>query len=116
MMGRLTCCGLFALGMAACGNRTDPFPPGLDPLEDTTAPIQTAPYHETLAMVDGDDGNYTWVHGRGYLAATPDAVWAAALDADLEAMSCDTSSHEVTPQDDATYELSFQVHYEVDDL
>jgi hypothetical protein len=101
------------LALAGC-SRTDDFPPGLAPLEDNTAPTQTAPYHESLTMVHDSTSSYDWVHGRGYLLGTPGEVWAKVKDAALEAESCATDSHSITPADDPLYELSFTVHYKVD--
>jgi hypothetical protein len=98
------------------GNDTTHFPAGLEPLEDDTAPAQQAPYTEGLAMVDGDNGSYTWLHGRGYLRLPPAEVWATAKDPELMATVCSTDAHMVMLDTDPAYEEVFDVHYTVDQV
>jgi hypothetical protein len=98
------------------GNETSQFPEGLEPLEDNTAPAQEAPYEERLEMVDGDNGNWMWVHGRGYLSLPPGEVWTTSKMQELMATVCSTDSQTFTPLDDEMYEHAFEVHYFVDEV
>jgi hypothetical protein len=108
---------LLALVTSGCfGNETTQFPEGLEPLEDNTAPAQDGSYQERLDMVDGDNGNFMWVHGRGYLLLPPGEVWATSKMEELMATVCSTDSQTFTPLDDDMYEHSFEVHYFVDEV
>lgn len=106
-----------AVLLGAClGNSATEFPPGLEPLEDNTAPAQAAgAISEQLALINGDAG-YLFVHGRGYLTVPPAAVWSAIQDAELLSSSCRIDSWSVTEHIDLAYTYSFLVHNEVDDL
>ena len=105
---------LAPLPVTGCfGNETTHFPDGLEPLEDNTAP---EPEGETLVMVDGDNGNFTWVHGRVFLNMPPGEVWTTSKMDELMATVCSTNSHTFTPVDDPMYEHAFEVHYFVDEV
>jgi len=69
-----------AVALAGCwGNTTTVFPPGLEPLEDNTAPAPTGsaddPYPERLAVVSGKAAEWNWSHERGYVHAGLDRAW-----------------------------------------
>jgi hypothetical protein len=109
LLALVTCAGCFGSGATQ-------FPDGLEPLEDDTAPAQTAPFTEELATVNGDNGSFTWIHGRGYLELPPDEVWATSKMAELMATVCSTDAHAITAEDDPMYESEFDVHYTVDQI
>src|SRR5687768_15692080 len=73
---------------------TTAFPEGLEPLEPNEAPEPASP-EASLAIVDGETEEYLWVHGRGYLAATPGQTWAAAKDAEVMVHVCATDEQRV---------------------
>jgi hypothetical protein len=98
--------------LAACfGNETTVFPAGLSPLEANTAP---APSGETLALVSGDASQWSWVHGRGLVAAPAATVWSALKDPEVIADRRQTDRHMVTLNSEPGYEYAFELHYEVD--
>jgi hypothetical protein len=109
---------VWVLGLlAGCfGNETTSFPPGLEPLEDNTAPEQDGAIEQRLELVDGDNGSWAWVHGRGYLLAAPGEVWETMKDPELMATICSTDSHGVETDVEPDYEHSFQLSYFVDDV
>jgi hypothetical protein len=107
-----------AMLLASClGNESTAFPPGLEPLEDNTAPRQDGGAIEPgIEFVDGDNGSWAWVHGRGYLAGTPAEVWATLKDPELMAAVCSTDSHSFETGVEPDYEHSFELSYFVDDV
>lgn len=116
---RLACGALVACALAAAGCqhdvRTD-FPPGLEPLEANPIPAQdSGPYAEAL-RVQTDDTGYIHVYGLGYVLAEPATVWQATKTPTAVIAVCKTTHQTITPGDDPQYELSFSVHYEVDDI
>jgi hypothetical protein len=108
---------VLGVALAGCfGNESTSFPPGLEPLEDNTAPTQDGDVEQAIAFVDGDNGNWAWVHGRGYLAGAPGAVWETLKDAELMAAICSTDSYSAEAGVEPDYEHSFQLSYFVDDV
>jgi hypothetical protein len=90
------------------------FPDGLEPLEPNEAPESSVP-EQSLAIVEGDSDEYLWVHGRGYVFASPGKTWAAAKDSAVMVHVCATDEQQVeTGVED--YEYSFKVHYVVEAL
>ncbi|MEZ4366488.1 MAG: hypothetical protein R2939_09410 [Kofleriaceae bacterium] len=108
--------------LAGCfGNTTTEFPPGLEPLEDNTAPRQQGGSpQEQLTMVEGRDSDpeldFIFVHGRGYVAADPGLVWALTKDGEMLSSSCRIDSWTVTEDTVPEYEYSFTVRNFVDDI
>lgn len=103
--------------LAGCfGNETTEFPEGLEPLEDNTAPVQDGEIEQAIELVDGDNGNWAWVHARAYLLSPPADVWATLKDPELMATVCSTDTHSVEAGVEPDYEHSFQLSYWVDDV
>ena len=103
-----------AVLLAGCfGNESTEFPPGLEPLEDNTAPT---PDGETITFVDGDNGSWAWVHGRAHVHDEPAVVWTTLKVPELMAAVCSTDSHSIEADVEPEYEHSFQLSYFVDDL
>lgn len=111
---------VLAVSVTACfGNSASEFPPGLEPLEANTAPTQAGTPTETLVMVDGTGyvpREYLFVHGRGYVKASPGAVWAIVKDGNMLSSSCRFNAWTVTENVDPAYEYSFRVSNTVEDL
>jgi len=107
---------LALLGAGCFVNESTEFPAGLEPLEDNTAPEQAGAIEPRIDFVDGDNGNWAWVHGRGYLRARPGDVWETLKDPELMAAVCSTHSHAVEADGEPDYEHSFQLGYFVDDV
>jgi len=121
-MSRLAAAAAAVLLMAGCfGNTTTEFPPGLEPLEDNSVPSRPGEARtETLEMVEGrgsdEVDDFVFVHGRGYLAATPALAWALLQDGEMLSSSCRIDAWTVTEGIDPAYEYSFLVHNYVDDI
>ena len=90
------------------------FAPGLEPLEPNEAPLPDEP--SRLSIVSGDGENYMWAHGRGFVPASPAAVWEAAKDASVMVHVCASDEQTVETDVDPDYEYSFEVHYVVDTI
>lgn len=97
-------------------NVSTEFPEGLEPLEENGTPAPPGgPSSEELVLVSSD-GEHKRVHGRGFIQASPAAVWAASKDPERVAADCDTTRHMATVGVEPEYEYGFQMHYEVDDI
>jgi hypothetical protein len=107
---------VLAVLFAACQHDIKtPFPPGLEPLETDAAPLPADMTSETISITSTDT-DYIRVYARGYVQVDPGAVWAAAQSPDPNVAICSTTSHTVDIANQAQYEYSFLVHYEVDDV
>jgi hypothetical protein len=112
-------CGSGCLGCIG-GNEESPFPPGLEPLEENTAPDPEStpddPYPEVVSIVHDDGLDYSWAHARGFIKAPTSAVWAAMQEpltvADRRRTDEQLYEFGVEPE----YEFSFLTHYVVNDL
>lgn len=99
------------------GSSTTEFPPGLEPLEDDTAPMQQGgAYTETLTMVTPSFPTFNAVHGRGYVLAPIAQVWALSKSPDVMDQGCEVTQHSSTVGTEPQYEYSFEMHYEVDEV
>jgi len=107
-------------GAGCFGNDTSEFVPGLEPLEDNTAPLPAPvpgePLPETLGVVSGETDDYAWAHARAYVVAPAAKVWAAVRDpavmSDRRNTDEQTFTYDVEPQ----YDFSFEIHYVVRDI
>jgi hypothetical protein len=100
--------------VAGCqSNVTTPFPPGLEPLEDN--PVMLTAVEEGL-VTQTTDHPYVKIYGRGYVAAPPATVWAAAKAPGPNIAVCSTDQQAVTENNDPAYEYSFLVHYTVNNI
>jgi hypothetical protein len=105
------------LGLGACqDNVSTPFPPGLEPFIDGDVPGDlAAPDGEALATSTSSEGMIR-AYGRGLVLAPPAAVWAAAKIPELMIARCNTDRHAVMLDNEPEHELSFVVHYVVNDI
>lgn len=106
-----------ALAVAACqDNVSTPFPPGIEPFSDGDAPGELpepgAGELRTSAMKAGMIRAY----GRGLVLAPPEAVWRAAKVPEGMVARCNTTRRTFLLDNEPQHELSFLVHYVVDDL
>jgi hypothetical protein len=95
---------------------TTPFPVGLEPLEKNTVPDATGAPTEVLRTHEGSNSSFEYAHGRGFVFATPGALWAATKDPLAMVARCRTDTQIVTPGDDPSYELDYVVHYVVNEV
>ena len=103
--------------VAACQEDiSTPFPPGLEPFEDDAEPLtlDDTPAEELRSRTT-DDGMIR-VYGRGFIFAQPATVYAAAHDPYVMIAVCATTSQGIAFNNDPEYELSYLIHYYVDDI
>ncbi len=79
---------LAAVISAACfGNETTEFPPGLEPVEENSAPLPeptaTDMYPEIIETVHGRTDGVMFSHSHAYVHANPAKVWLAIKDVDV---------------------------------
>lgn len=109
--------GVLAVVLVACQDDvTTVFPDGLEPLEDNTAPALQSGGDVEGILFWSSDGETKVLHGRGVVLAPPAAVWAAAKDPEHLAARCATDRHSVELGVEPQYELSWKLHYEVDEV
>jgi len=108
------CCA----ALAGCfGNEVSPFPPGLEPFEENTAPRPAAvpgeDFPETLVLASGETDAYVWAHARGFVQAPTEKVWAAMRDPAvmLDLRNTDEQSFDVDVEPE--YDFSYMLHYTV---
>ncbi len=110
---------LFALACTDSKEITE-FPDVLEPLEEirVEGPIGTIdePYPETYELLSGDEGEYGWVHLRGYIHGDITTVWDGLRDDLVYVNQRETSSYEITELDSEIYDYVYQVHNEVENI
>ncbi len=105
-------------GVTGCFSDVEtPFPPGLEPLEECTAPapapVDGDPYPETLTMVRAfaPYGPRTHaVHARGFVRAPVFDVWAALRNPDIGADRRVFSEWSTTWDVEPEYDFSYVIH------
>lgn len=108
-----------ALGAAALGcqgNVATPFPPGLEPFPDDHIPLDLPATPVEMLSVRAFGGDTIRVYARGFVFAPPAAVWAATRVPEAMIARCRTTAQTITRDNQPQYELSFLVHYRVDDI
>jgi hypothetical protein len=93
-----------------------PFPPGLEPFDDDDQvdELDASPAEELRTAAR--DTDMIRIYGRGFVFAPPATVYAAAHDPLVMIATCSTTSQRVTLGNEPEYELSYLVHYFVDDI
>ncbi len=108
---------LYLVLLAGCQDDiSTPFPPGLEPFDDDAAPAALdGTVQEVLTHASTDD-DFIRAYGRAFIFVSPTEVYAAAHDPEVMLAACSTTSHSVDFGNEPEYELSFLVHYFVDDI
>ncbi|MEZ4339220.1 MAG: hypothetical protein R3B82_21580 [Sandaracinaceae bacterium] len=114
------------MGIVAMGCFSDvetPFPPGLEPLEECTAPapdpVDGDPHPETLVMVRAfaPYGPRTpAVHARGFVQAPVADVWAALRDPDVGADRRTFAEWSTTWDVEPEYDYSYVIHSVIENV
>lgn len=106
-----------ALLLAACqSNVSTPFPAGLTPFENNPLPDPLDHTTEMLVTKAPPSVDMIRVYGKGYVLVAPSVVWAASKDPTVMYAACKTDEQTVTYDPDPLYELSYLVHYVVNDV
>jgi hypothetical protein len=114
---RAVTAALAALALAGCQDSvTTPFPSGVEPFDDGDVPGELpAPEGEQLQTSTASE-DMIRAYGRGRILAPPSVVWRAAKVPEAMVARCSTTRRTVTPDNDPEHELSFLVHYVVEDF
>ena len=112
---------LLALACAGCfGTESMEFPPGLAPIEESTAP-EPAPVDgdttpEVVTTTKGDQGEYGYGHARGYIHAPIKAVFEALKQPATVVDRRRVNSFDVMPDVETGYDVSFLIHNVVNEV
>jgi hypothetical protein len=106
-----------ALALAGCQDDVStPFPPGLEPFADDDVPGGLpAPEGEQL-QTSASSGGMIRAYGRGLVLAPPSALWTASKVPEAMVARCQTTRRTFMLDNEPEHELSFLVHYVVDDI
>jgi hypothetical protein len=108
--------GLAAASAACQDDVSTPFPPGLEPFDDTDTPASLVDPRGEELITDASGGGTIRAYGRGLVLAPPAAVWAAAKVPEAMLARCNTTTQTVQRDNEPEYELSFLVHYVVEEI
>lgn len=96
------------------------FPPGLEPIEENTAPWPQPepgnPYPETLSLVSGETDTYAWTHARGYVHGSVQETWDALQEPEVVVDRRGVDAWDVTLEAEEGYDVAFTLHNEVYDI
>jgi hypothetical protein len=106
-----------ALVLGGCqDNVSTPFPPGLEPFADGEVPAGLPdPEGEQLHSHASNEGMIR-AYGRALVLAPPSVVWRVAKIPEGMVARCNTTQQQITRDNEPEHELSFLVHYLVDDI
>lgn len=115
---------ILALCASGCFEEIEtPFPPGLEPLEENTAPapapVDGDPYPETLVMVRAfapSTPRTHAIHARGFVRAPTVDVWAALRNPDIGADRRTFSEWSTTYDVEPEYDYSYVIHSVIDNV
>jgi hypothetical protein len=108
---------LIAIAAVGCqGDVSTPFPPGLEPFADDDQPALLDGTVAERLTTHATNSDFIRVYGRGFIFAPPADVYAAAHIPEVMYAACSTTAQTVTLDNEPEYELSFLVHYFVDNI
>jgi hypothetical protein len=106
-----------ALAAAGCqDNISTPFPDGLEPFSDNDLPGDIAAERDETLHTTAAGGGTIRVYGRGFVLAPPSVLWRAALMPEGMVARCQTTRQIFMLDNEPEHELSFLVHYIVEDV
>ena len=105
---------LFAIGCQ--DSVSTPFPPGLEPFSDSDVPGGLSDERVEVLRTSSSNDGMIRVYGRGFVLAPPDVLWRAAMMPDGMVARCNTTQRTFMLANEPEHELSFLVHYVVDDI
>jgi hypothetical protein len=95
---------------------TTPFPEGLEPFDDDAVARDLEPPSGETLVTASTDADFIRIYGRGFVLAPLEVVYASAHDPEVMVAACSTTSQTITPDNEPQYELSFLVHYFVNEI
>lgn len=121
MTGRVAAwSGLLVLGAVGCNREvTHDFPDGLEPIAENEAPWPSSRDTDELRVVVGEsdaDGGFSYAHGRGYVQADLETVFAAGEEWTAFVDRRAVNAWDVTWDTEPEYEISYTIYNEVEDL
>lgn len=113
--------GALSVCLTGCffgGSEATPFPPGLEPVGENTAPLPMGtpddPFPEAIEVVHGEIDGVIFVHARGFIHAPPGKVWSALMEPDVFSDRRNIDSYSATFDVEPEYDFSVQVSYVVE--
>lgn len=106
----------------ACTGSTEKtaFPDVLTPIEEmkVEAPegSSSEPYPETYEVLSADEGDYAWVHLRGYIQSDMSTVWDSIRNDLVYVNQREVASYEIEELDSDIYDFVFQVYNDVENI
>ena len=120
MGARVVLLSVLLTGCFIGGTEATPFPPGLEPVGENTAPLPRGtasdPYPEAIEVVHGEVDGVMFVHARAYVHAPPSKVWAALMEPDVFADRRNVDSYTATFGVEPEYDVSIEMSYVVERL
>lgn len=106
-----------SLGLVACQKEiTTSFPEGLEPLSENSASWPGSTSSTELSVVAERGEDYAWAHGRGYIQADLDTVYAAVSTAEACVDRREVAAWEVTWDTEPDYDVSFEITSFIEDI
>ncbi|HWU90618.1 MAG TPA: hypothetical protein VN253_25305 [Kofleriaceae bacterium] len=105
-----------ALAAGCQDSVTTPFPPGLEPFSDNDVPGDLPGDRAEVLHTSSSSSGMIRVYGRGFVLAPPSVLWRVAQVPEGMAARCNTTRQMYTLSNEPEHELSFLVHYVVDDI
>lgn len=102
---------------AGCqGSVSTPFPPGLEPFSDNDVPGELPDDRVEMLRTKSSNAGMIRVYGRGFVLAPPSELWRVAMVPEGMIARCNTTTQTIMLGNEPEHELSFLVHYLVDDI
>jgi hypothetical protein len=108
---------LLVVALVGCQDDiSTPFPEGLEPFDDDAEPAALDGTVVEALTTRSTDDDFIRVYGRGFIFIPPAELYTIAHDPAVMFAACSTTTQTVELANEPQYELSFLVHYFVDDI
>ena len=88
----------------------------LEPIEELKLDAPPPNSTEQVAWISGDEGDYAWVHLRGFLATDLDGAWSALRQPEVFIDMREIDDYTIAEVDDPQYDYVYDVHNVVHDI
>ena len=96
--------------------KATPFPDGLEPLEELVVDAPPPSSEDAVIWQSGDEGDYAWIHLRGFVNADVDSAWSALREPEVFIDMRKIADYTIDEVPDPTYEYVYDVHNVVHDI